>query len=103
MSTNTYRFHVNIGQTKRSTVSFPKYLLTMFSLKQGWSLEDPKDLHKKIREWCNKALADGGYNEHAINYSQFLQEKMIEFLLDKNLSIAFDNLFVNKQYEKIRF
>ena len=103
MSINTYRFHVNVGETKRTTVSFPKYLLTMFVLKKGWALEDIKTLHRDIREWCNKELAEGGYNEHAINYSQFLQEKMVESLLDKNLSKAYYDLFLNGQYEGIRF
>ncbi|WP_459914813.1 hypothetical protein [Desulfocicer niacini] len=42
MSTDTYRFHVNVGETKRSMESSPKYLLTMFFLMQGWTLEDGK-------------------------------------------------------------
>lgn len=103
MSLNTYRFHVNVGETKRTTVSFPKYLLTMFALKQGWTLEDGKALHRKIRIWCNKELLEGGYNDHAINYSQFLQKKMVESLLDKNLSKAYYDLFLHEQYEGIKF
>ncbi len=103
MSTNIYRFHVTIGEKKRSTVSFPKYLLTMFSLKQGWNLDNQKDLHQRIRVWCNETLKEWNYDEHAINYSQFLQEKMVESIMDKKLSSLYDDLFKDDFYSRIRF
>ena len=99
----TYRFHVIIGEKKRSTVSFPKYLLTMFALKKGWELDNQKILHQKIRVWCDEALKEGHYNESAINYSQFLQRRIIEEIMDKHLSNLYENLFYDDFYSQIKF
>ena len=98
-----YRFHVMLGDKKRSTISLPKYLLTMFALKQGYDLKDQKSLHKQIRDWCQKTLIEWDYNEHAIHFSQFLKEKIIEEIMDKDLSKKYWELFSNDAYEKIKF
>lgn len=100
---NTYRFHVTLGESKRSTVSLPKFLLVLFSLKQGWPLDDQKTLHRNVRLWCNETLQEYDYNEHAINYSQFLQQQMVETLVDKKISKAYDGLFPDDDYQNIKF
>lgn len=97
-----YRFHVMLGE-KRSTVSLPKYLLVLLSLAHEYDLHDQKKLHAQIREWCQKTLIDWNYNESAIQFSQFLQQKIIEEIMDKSLSKKYDSLFLNNQYEKIGF
>lgn len=98
-----YRFHVMLGKKKRSTISLPKYLLVIFALKQGYDLLDQKTLHKQIRIWCQETLVEWNYNEHAINFSQFLQKKMVESILDNNLSKKYDKLFLDDVYEGIEF
>lgn len=98
-----FRFHVMLGKKKRTTISLPKYLLTMFALKQGYDLNDQKSLHKHIRTWCQKTLIEWDYNEHAINFSQFLHRKIVETILDNNLSKEYQKLFLDDAYEKIKF
>lgn len=98
-----YRFHVQIGTKKRSTVSLPKYLLIMLALHKGFDLKDKKTLHKLVRLWCEETLHNYDYDEHAINYSQFLQKIITEEIMDKNLSEKYGDLFVNDEYLKIKF
>lgn len=98
-----FRFHVMLGEKKRSTISLPKYLLTMFALKQGYDLSDQKALHKQIRVWCQETLIAGDYTESAINFSQYLQRRMTENILDKNLSKKYDELFLDDTWENIVF
>ena len=98
-----FRFHVMLGEKKRTTISLPKYLLTMFALKQGYDLNNQKSLHKQIRAWCQETLIKWDYNGHAINFSQFLQKKIVETILDNNLSKKYGNLFLDDSYEKIKF
>lgn len=97
------RFHVQIGTTKRSTVSLPRYLLIMFSIKNDFDLLDQKGLHKKIRDWCQQTLYESHYDEYAINYSQFLQNRMTEEIMDKEISTKYSDLFTNDNYDKIKF
>jgi hypothetical protein len=97
-----YRFHVMLGE-KRSTISLPKHLLVLLALKRGYDLQNRKTLHTQIREWCQKTLIDWDYNESAIHFSQFLQQKIVEELLDKKLSEKYDSLFLNNEYDKIGF
>ena len=75
----------------------------MFALKQGYDLMDQKALHKQIRVWCQETLIAGDYNEYAVNFSQYLQRRMTESILDKSLSAKYDGLFLDEVYEKITF
>lgn len=97
-----YRFHVQAGQ-RRTTLSIPKYLLTLFSLKQGFDLTDQETLHKEIRQWCQDLLDKWEMNERDGHFSKIIQKKMIEYLVDDKLSEQYGELILNNEYGKIEF
>ncbi len=74
----------------------------MFSIKQGYDLKDSKELHKQITLWCQKT-ANNGYMSVDYKVSQFLQEKIIEEIVDKYLSKKHNDLYMSDEYKLINF
>lgn len=79
-------YHVKQGG-KRTTVSIDSILSALLALKLGTSPET-KEAHTVVRQWLQERL-DEANDPNRYGVSQWLQEQVILFITEKELSTAY--------------
>ena len=77
------RYHLTLGQ-KRTTVSLGPVISNLLALRLGCTPQSPK-AHGTVRSWLQQRL-DENNDPGRIRVSQWLQDQIVLFLVDTNLS-----------------
>lgn len=93
---NGKRFHVTLGD-RRTTVSVDKTLSTLLALHLG-TIPDSPEAHGAVRAWLQARL-DEESDPGRIGASHWLQGRVVEALVDKELSRKYGEWILSDRSE----
>lgn len=84
MATKIFHIYKDSDRTQRTTVSLDNHVWQLLSIKLG-RVPDSPDSHSAVRQWLQAQL-DDDVDPDRVHTSQWLQQKAVLKIADKNLS-----------------